>query len=73
MNKIAIVAAVAALTMTTGFTCSKNAPTQAAPAPTAPAPQEQMAAPAAPAGQDANAQPAQPPPAQAAPAPTETK
>ncbi len=53
-------AAVLALTLTTGFTCSKKAPEQAAPE--APAEQAQMAAPAA--STDA---------APAAPAPTENK
>lgn len=64
-------AAVLALTLTTGFTCSKKAPEQSAPeaaAPAAPAEQAQMAAPAA-SGDAAAAAPAAP----AAPAPTENK
>lgn len=48
MNKL-VVASLLALSFATGFTCSKNAPEAAAPAPTeaaAPAEQAQMAAPA---------------------------
>ena len=64
-------AAVLALTLTTGFTCSKKAPEQAAPeAAAAPAEQAQMAAPAA----SSDATPAAPAEAApAAPAPTENK
>ncbi|HEY8270071.1 MAG TPA: acylneuraminate cytidylyltransferase [Pseudobdellovibrionaceae bacterium] len=43
--KLVVVAALLALSFTTGFTCSKNTPVETAPAPT-PAAQEQMAAPA---------------------------
>jgi hypothetical protein len=39
--KLVVVAALLALSFTTGFTCSKNTPTE-----TTPAAQEQMAAPA---------------------------
>ncbi len=69
MKKIVLASATLALVLTTGFTCSKNAPEQAA-QPAAPAEQAQMAAPAS---GDATAQPAAP--AEAAPvaAPTETK
>ena len=51
MKKLVVASALLALTLTTGFTCSKNAPEQAAPA----ADQAQMAAPA-----DAAAAPAAP-------------
>lgn len=61
--KLVVVAALLALSFTTGFTCSKNTPAE-----TAPAAQEQMAAPA-------EAQPAAVPAEGAAPAatPAETK
>lgn len=60
--KVIIAAALLALTVTTGFTCSKNQPAeQAAPA------QEQMAAPADAAAAPTEAAPADP----AAPAPAE--
>lgn len=42
MKKLVVASALLALTLTTGFTCSKNAPEQAAPA----ADQAQMAVPA---------------------------
>ncbi len=42
MKKLLVATTLLALTLTTGFTCSKNAPEQAAPA----ADQAQMAAPA---------------------------
>lgn len=45
--KIAVAVALFALALTTGFTCSKNTPTEATPE-SAPAAQEQMAAPTAP-------------------------
>lgn len=61
MKTLVVASALLALTLTTGFTCSKNAPEQAAPA----ADQAQMAAPA-----DAAA-PAAPADGAAAPAPTE--
>lgn len=57
--KSIVVAALLALSFTTGFTCSKNTPAE-----TAPAAQEQMAAPAAP----AEGQPAAPAEGAAAPA-----
>ena len=64
--KAIVIASLIALSFTTGFTCSKNAPTE-------PAAQEQMAAPApteaAPAPTEAA--PAAPAEGQAAPAPTE--
>lgn len=60
MNKLLVVSLLA-LSFATGFTCSKNAPEAAAPAPTE----------AAPASADASAAPA---PTEAAPAaPAETK
>jgi hypothetical protein len=66
MNKLLVVSLLA-LSFATGFTCSKNAPTEAAP--TAPA-QTEMAVPAAP----TEAAPVAPP-TEAAPVapPTETK
>lgn len=68
MKKLVFASAALALVLTTGFTCSKNAPEQAAPT-TAPAEQAPMAAPAAtPGSGDTTAAPAP------APAPaTETK
>ncbi len=66
MKKLVLASAALALVLTTGFTCSKNAPEQAAT--TAPAEQAPMAAPApAPASGDATA------PAPAAAPATETK
>ncbi|MCC2677703.1 MAG: hypothetical protein K0R29_279 [Pseudobdellovibrio sp.] len=62
MKKLVLASAALALVLTTGFTCSKNAPTEAT-APAAPAEQAPMAAPAS---GDATA-PAAPAPA---PAPT---
>lgn len=60
--KVIIAAALLALTVTTGFTCSKNQPAEQAPA------QEQMAAPT----EAAPAAPTEGAPAEAAPAaPTE--
>lgn len=58
--KSIVVAALLALSFTTGFTCSKNTPAENA----TPAAQEQMAAPAAP----AEGQPAAPAEGTAAPA-----
>lgn len=51
MKTTIVLAALVALTFTTGFTCSKNTPApetqeQAAPAPTEAAPQDAMGAPA---------------------------
>lgn len=70
--KALLVTALLALSFTTGFTCSKNAPEAAAPAPT-----EQPAATAeatTPAPTEANAAAATTAPAETAPAaPTETK
>jgi hypothetical protein len=60
-----VIASLIALSFTTGFTCSKNAPTE--PAAETPA-QEQMAAPAPTEGAPTEAAPA---PTEAAPAPTE--
>lgn len=57
--KAIVIASLIALSFTTGFTCSKNAPTE-------PAAQEQMAAPA-----PTEAAPTEAAPAEAAPAPTE--
>ena len=72
MKALVLVSAATALLLTTGFTCSKNAPEQAAAPAAAPvqapaAEQAQMAAPAS--GDTAPAQPAP----SAAPATTETK
>lgn len=61
MKTLVVASALLALTLTTGFTCSKNAPEQTAPA----ADQAQMAAPAE------GAAPAAPADGAAAPAPTE--
>lgn len=75
MKNIVVITALFALSFATGFTCSKNAPEQAAQttesAPTAaPADQSAMAA----SGDVASAQPAAPTSGDAAPAaPTETK
>ena len=57
MNKLILASAALALVLTTGFTCSKNAPEQAAP-PAAPAEQAPMAAPAPAAPADAAPAPA---------------
>lgn len=66
--KTIVVAALLALSFTTGFTCSKNTPAESTPAA-----QEQMAAPAAPAeGAAAPAEGAAAPAADATPA-AETK
>ncbi len=64
--KTIVIAALLALSFTTGFTCSKNAPEQAA----QPAAQEQMAAPAEgqPAAEGQAAPAAEAQPAAAAPA-----
>lgn len=71
MKKVVFAAvAVLALTLTTGFTCSKKAPEQAAaPAVAAPAEQAQMAAPAVSTDPTSGTPTAAP----AAPAPTENK
>lgn len=66
MKKLVLASAALALVLTTGFTCSKNAPEQAAPT-TAPAEQAPMAAPAPAAPAEGAAAPAAPAPA------TETK
>lgn len=67
MSKL-IILSVLALSFATGFTCSKNAPQQAAPEAQVPAQAEMMTAPAS---ADATAVSADVQPA--APAPTETK
>ena len=69
MKKLVVASTLLVLTLTTGFTCSKNAPEQAAPA----ADQAQMAAPApADAAAPAPTEGAAPAPADAAaPAPAE--
>lgn len=68
MKKLVLASAAVALALTTGFTCAKNAPEQAAPAPTEAAP----AAPTEAAPAPTEAAPAAP--TEAAPAaPAETK
>lgn len=74
MTKL-VVASLFALTLTTGFTCAKNAPEQTAQPAAAPAEQAQMAAPgetSTPVSGDATAAAAPAAPATTS-APTETK
>lgn len=71
--KLIVAVALMALAFTTGFTCSKNTPTEQPAQQSAPA-QEQMTPPPAEApAEGAPAAPAEGAPAEAAPAPAETK